>query len=104
MKKLLLILLCLPMIGFGQQTFVPDDNFENYLEANGMGNGIANDDSVLTSAIDTVTYLNISSVWFEKVHWHGTIIKCVCAKFELKIYCDMQIMFCIYEKLKTWTA
>ena len=28
MKKLLLILLCLPMIGFGQQTYVPDDNFE----------------------------------------------------------------------------
>ena len=28
MKKLLLILLCLPFIGFGQQTYVPDDNFE----------------------------------------------------------------------------
>jgi hypothetical protein len=28
MKKLLLILLCLPMIGFGQLTYVPDDNFE----------------------------------------------------------------------------
>ena len=28
MKKLLLILLCLPMIGFGQKTFVTDDNFE----------------------------------------------------------------------------
>ena len=30
MKKLLLILLCLPMIGFGQhvKTYVPDDNFE----------------------------------------------------------------------------
>ncbi|MDG1933611.1 MAG: hypothetical protein P8I52_01825 [Flavobacteriales bacterium] len=34
MKKLLLILLCLPMIGFGQKTYVPDDNFENYLESN----------------------------------------------------------------------
>ena len=47
------------MIGFGQQTYVPDDNFEAYLEANGMGNGIANDDSVFTSAIDTVTYLGV---------------------------------------------
>ena len=28
MKKLLLILIALPMIGFGQQTYVPDDNFE----------------------------------------------------------------------------
>ena len=59
MKKLLLILLCLPMIGFGQQTYVPDINFENYLESNGMGNGIINDDSVLTAAIDTVTSLII---------------------------------------------
>ena len=59
MKKLLLILLCLPMIGFGQQTYVPDDNFEAYLEANGMGNGIANDDSVTTANIDTVTSLYV---------------------------------------------
>ena len=53
MKKLLLILLCLPMIGFGQMTYVPDDNFEAYLENNGMGNGIQYDDSVFTSAIET---------------------------------------------------
>jgi len=43
------------------QTYVPDDNFEAYLEANGMGNGIANDDSVLTHNIDTLTYLYINS-------------------------------------------
>ena len=43
MKKLLLILFCLPMIGFGQLTYVPDDNFEAYLEMNGMGNGILNE-------------------------------------------------------------
>jgi len=49
------------MIGFGQQTYVPDDNFEAYLEANGMGNGIANDDYVTTANIDTLTYLNINS-------------------------------------------
>ena len=31
MRKLLLILLCLPMIGFGQLTYVPDSAFEaNY--------------------------------------------------------------------------
>ena len=61
MKKGLLILLCLPMIGVGQQTYVPDDNFEAYLEANGMGNGIANDDYVITSKIDTVSYLDIQT-------------------------------------------
>jgi len=55
MKKLLLILLCLPIIGFGQQTYIPDDNFEAYLEAHGMGNGILNDDYVTTANINTVT-------------------------------------------------
>lgn len=56
-------------------TFVPDDNFENYLEthdangnvvavgdANSMGNGIANDDYVTTSKINTVEYLFIPSL------------------------------------------
>jgi len=59
MKKLLLILLCLPMIGFGQ-TYVPDDNFEAYLEANGMGNGVPNDDYVTTANINSVTSLSVS--------------------------------------------
>ena len=48
------------MIGFGQQTYVPDDNFENYLENNGMGNNILNDDSVLTANISSITFLDIS--------------------------------------------
>ncbi len=61
MKKILLMLLVLPMIGFGQLTYVPDDNFENYLEKNFMGNGIANDNYVTTANIKTVTYLNIHS-------------------------------------------
>ena len=42
-------------------TYVPDDNFENYLEANGMGDGIALNDNVFTTAIDTVTYLDVSN-------------------------------------------
>jgi plastocyanin len=45
-----------------QMTYVPDDNFESYLEANGMGNGIPNDDSVFTSSIDTLGYLNINNL------------------------------------------
>jgi hypothetical protein len=47
------------MIGFGQQTYVPDDNFEAFLEAHGMGDGIMLNDSVLTGNIDTVTTLNV---------------------------------------------
>ena len=58
MKKLLLILLCLPIIGLGQQTYVPDDNFEQ--ELINLGYDSVLDDSVLTSSIDTITYLNVS--------------------------------------------
>ena len=59
-KKLLLILLCLPLIGFGKITYVLDDAFENYLEAIGYGNGIPLDDYVNTSNINTITYLDVS--------------------------------------------
>ena len=40
-----------------QMTYVPDDNFESYLEANGMGDGIALNDYVYTHNINTVTNL-----------------------------------------------
>ena len=30
------------------KTYVPDDNFESYLESYGMGDGILNNDSVIT--------------------------------------------------------
>jgi hypothetical protein len=43
-------------------TYVPSDNFENYLEANGMGDGIALNDSVLTANINTVTSLYVGAL------------------------------------------
>ena len=55
MKKLLLILLCLPLIGFGQKTYVPDDNFEQKLIQLGYDNIL--DDSVVTTNINTITGL-----------------------------------------------
>lgn len=60
MKKLLLILLCFPLLTLAQQTYVPDDNFEAYLEVNNMGNGIANDDYVNTANISGVTSLDVN--------------------------------------------
>ena len=42
-------------------TYIPDNEFENYLESNGMGDGIAFNDIVLTSAINTVISLNLQS-------------------------------------------
>jgi Leucine-rich repeat (LRR) protein len=59
-KKLLLILLCLPMIGFGQQTYVPDDNFEQALINLGYDNVL--DDSVLTANINTIDSLTIGGL------------------------------------------
>lgn len=50
---------CDGVIDDGCTTYVPDDNFEAYLEANDMGNGTANDDYVLTANINTVTYLSL---------------------------------------------
>ena len=49
------------MFGFGQLTYVPDDNFENYLENAGMGNGVPNDDYVTTANINTVSQLLIQN-------------------------------------------
>ena len=59
MKKLLLILLCLPMIGFGQLTYVPDDNFEQELINLGYDNVL--DDHVFTTNINTITLLDVSN-------------------------------------------
>ena len=61
MKKILqtMVLTLAMLTANAQQTYVPDDAFEDFLEANGMGNGISNDDYVTTASIDTVTVLNI---------------------------------------------
>ena len=61
MKKLLLILLCLPFIGFAQKTYVPDDNFENYLESNNLGDGIQLNDSINSLSIEMLMFLNVSN-------------------------------------------
>ena len=44
------------------KTYVPDDNFEAYLESSGIGDGIANNDSVLTANISGVTNLYLTAV------------------------------------------
>ena len=59
MKKRLLILLCLPFIGFGQ-TLIPDANFEQALINLGYDTPPING-SVPTANINVVTYLDVSS-------------------------------------------
>ena len=51
MKKLLLILLCLPMIGFGQNVNIPDANFKAYLVGNAAINTNGDTAIQLTEAI-----------------------------------------------------
>jgi len=58
MKKLLIILLCLPMIGFGQ-TLIPDANFEQALINLGYDTPPING-SVPTANINTVTALYVA--------------------------------------------
>jgi len=59
MNKILLILLCLPFFGNAQKTYVPDDAFEQVLISLGLDNTF--DDSVYTSAIDTIAILYMSN-------------------------------------------
>ena len=64
MKKLLLSIFTITtffQLGYSQKTYVPDDNFEAYLEANGMGDGINNNDSVTTANISGITNLNVGN-------------------------------------------
>ena len=61
MKKLLLILLCVPLIGFGQLTMIPDANFEQELINLGYDTGTPNG-SVPTANIDTVTGLEVDDL------------------------------------------
>ncbi len=60
MKKLLIILLCLPMLVLAQKTYVPDDNFEQELINLGYDNVL--DDSVFTANINTVTALGLNGI------------------------------------------
>ena len=50
-------------IGPCGSTYVPDDNFEDYLEANGMGDGIERNDFVYTSNIEMVTRLDVDNLF-----------------------------------------
>jgi hypothetical protein len=65
MKKIILILFCIPLIGVGQQlTYVPDDVFEEYIESHIplADNGIVNDNYVFTEGIDLTSLQNQTNV------------------------------------------
>lgn len=49
-------------IGPCGSTYVPDDNFEAFLEANGMGDGVENNDFVFTANIENVLKLDMVDI------------------------------------------
>lgn len=53
-----ILVILIPLIGFCQQTFVPDNNFEQALIDIGLDDVL--DDYVSTNSIDTMTNLNLS--------------------------------------------
>lgn len=57
MKNIIFIILIFPFVGATQNTFIPDDAFEQELINLGIDDVL--NDSVFTSAIDTVVYLYI---------------------------------------------
>ena len=57
MKNIIFIILIFPFVGVAQNTFIPDDAFEQELINLGIDDVL--NDSVFTSAIDTVVYLYI---------------------------------------------
>jgi len=82
MKKLLVILaLCLPALLAAQMTYVPDDNFEQYLILIGLDTPPLND-SVPTKNIDTLTYLWVAHIGI----WDLTGIEDFTAL--TKLYCE----------------
>ena len=57
-KKAALLLMCLPLLGLAQQTYVPGDSLEQALINLGYDNVL--DDYVTTANINTIQYLNVS--------------------------------------------
>ena len=59
MKNILLLFLCFPFFGYAQKTYIPDDAFEQALVDLNLDALL--DDSVYTSAIDTIKILYLSN-------------------------------------------
>jgi len=61
MKRILLLLVCLPTIVLGQLTYIPDDNFEQALIELGYDENL--DDYVLTSQIENIETLSLINIY-----------------------------------------
>ena len=78
-------------IGEAPQTYVPDDNFENYLELNGMGNGIIEDDYVFTANINLLEILDISGLDIEDLTGIEDFASLVSFNFSNNLISDVDL-------------
>tara|TARA_B110000914_G_scaffold23400_1_gene17466 strand:- start:106 stop:825 length:720 start_codon:yes stop_codon:yes gene_type:complete len=93
------------MIGFGQQTYVPDDNFEQALINLGYDNVL--DDSVLTANINTIDSLtigglNISDLTGIEDFTYLTVLYCVdnqLTNLDVTQNNALNILFCSFNNL-----
>ena len=105
MKKLLFILLCIPILLLSQQTYVPDDNFEQALIDLGYDNVL--DDSVFTSNIAVVTNLNVSNLNISELTGIGDFIlldtlRCgsnLLSALDVSNNIELKLLGCSYNQL-----
>ena len=105
MKKILFILLCIPILLFSQQTYVPDDNFEQALIDLGYDNVL--DDSVFTSNIAVVTNLNVSNLNISELTGIGDFIlldtlRCgsnLLSALDVSDNIELKLLGCSYNQL-----
>ena len=84
-KQLLIFLIYFPLIGFAQQTYIPDDNFEQELINLGVDSVL--DDSVFTNNIKTIQVLEIDSLEIRDltgIEGFSSLVELDCSKNKIK--------------------
>ena len=82
MKYILLLPVLIPIFTVSQQTYVPDDNFEAYLESHGMGNGIANDELFVLGSSDSTDYPTLTTAYSTTLNGSYDIVMKTLDRYE----------------------
>ena len=107
MKKLLLILLCLPMIGFGQNVNIPDAQFKAYLVGNTAINTNGDTEIQLSEAnafngTINCSYLNISDLTGIETFTALTELECFANQLTILDVSNntaLEVLSCKYNQL-----
>ena len=88
MKKLLLILLCLPIIGFGQNVNIPDSNFKTYL----VGEPLINTNGDTEIQISEANTFN-GTIWCENMN--------ITDLTGIEYFINLTGLYCPYNQITT---